>query len=410
MVGGASRNEPIGSRTGSLLSFMDGTRSDRRRKARRWRRTLVAIVVAAVLVGGVAAAGAVLRDSDAERVGARERHATVRASTTTLAATTTTIAPTTTTRGPLGSGQPVSFAFGGDVHFEGGLRSKLLAGPDTVLDPIAPVLEAADVAIVNLESAVTERGTAQEKQYVFRAPPIALPALASAGIDTASAANNHGLDYGPEGLADTLAAEQFTGFDLIGIGHNAAEAYAPHRMEIKGQRVAAIAATQVLDGQFVSSWTATDEQAGLASAKDVDRLVAAVATARLDSDTLVVFLHWGVEQQDCPSANQQVPAQQLVDAGADIVVGSHAHRPQGAGRLGNAFIGYGLGNFVFYNERGAAGVTGVLRVTATGRQIDSYDWVPAQIRGGVPQPLDGEAAERSVAAWNDLRGCTGLAP
>jgi poly-gamma-glutamate capsule biosynthesis protein CapA/YwtB (metallophosphatase superfamily) len=304
----------------------------------------------------------------------------------------------------------VSFAFGGDIHFEGSLRSRLLADPASVLEPIAPVLSAPDVAVVNLESAVTERGTAQDKQYVFRAPPVALTALASAGIDTASAANNHGLDYGAEGLEDTLVAEQFTGFDLIGIGHNAAEAYAPHRMEVKGQRIATIAATQVLDEQFVSSWTATDEQAGLASAKDVDRLVAAVAAARIDSDTLVVFLHWGIEQQECPSANQQTLAQQLVDAGADIVVGSHAHRPQGAGRLGNAFIGYGLGNFVFYNETGTSAVTGVLRVTATGRHIDSYDWVPAQIRGGIPQPLDGEAAERSVAAWNDLRGCTGLTP
>ena len=384
---------------------MAGTRRERRRRTRRWRRATFGIVLAILVIGGVAAAGAVLRNRD-------DSHVTTRAhpSSTTTSLPTTTIAPTTTTRGPLGSGQPVSFAFGGDIHFEGDLRSRLLAAPESVLAPIAPVLSATDVAVANFESAVTERGTAQGKQFVFRAPPVALTALASAGIDTASAANNHGLDYGAEGLEDTLAAEQVTGFDLIGIGHNAAEAYAPHRMEVNGQRIAAIAATQVLDEQFVSTWSATDEQAGLASAKNVDRLVAAVAAARVDSDTLVVFLHWGVEGQTCPSASQQTLAQQLVDAGADIVVGSHAHRLEGAGRLGNAFVDYGLGNFVFYNESGASGVTGVLRVTATGRQIDSYDWVPAQIRGGVPQPLDGEPAERAVAAWNDLRGCTGLTP
>jgi hypothetical protein len=385
---------------------MAGTRRERRRRTRRWRRATFGIVLALLVIGGVAAAGAILRNRDDGHVTTRAH----RSSTTTALPTTTTIAPTTTTRGPLGSGQPVSFAFGGDIHFEGDLRSRLLAAPESVLAPIAPVLSAPDVAVVNFESAVTERGTAQGKQFVFRAPPVALTALASAGIDTASVANNHGLDYGAEGLEDTLAAEQVTGFDLIGIGHNAAEAYAPHRMEVNGQRIAAIAATQVLDEQFVSTWSATDEQPGLASAKDVDRLVAAVAAARVDSDTVVVFLHWGVEGQPCPSASQQTLAQQLVDAGADIVVGSHAHRQEGAGRLGNAFVDYGLGNFVFYNESGASGVTGVLRVTATGRQIDSYDWVPAQIRGGVPQPLDGEPAERAVAAWNDLRGCTGLTP
>lgn len=387
---------------------MGATRRERRRRVRRWRRAILGIALAILVIGGVAAAGVVLRDRDDGRAGGRARRTSATTSPTT--ATTTTLPPPPTARGPLGSEQPVSFAFGGDVHFEGGLRSKLLANPESVLESIAPVLSAPDVAVVNLESAVTDRGTAQDKQYVFRAPAVALTALAAAGVDTATAANNHGLDYGAEGLEDTLAAEQSTGFDLIGIGHNGAEAYAPHRMEVNGQRIAAIAATQVLDEQFIGTWTATDTQAGLASAKDVDRLVAAVAAARLDSDTLVVFLHWGVEGQTCPSPTQQTLAQQLVDAGADIVVGSHAHRQEGAGRLGNAFVDYGLGNFVFYNESGASGVTGVLRVTATGRQIDSYDWVPAQIRGGVPQPLDGEPAERAVEAWSDLRGCTGLTP
>lgn len=276
---------------------MEGTRRERRRRARRWRRATLGIVLAVSGPRGCVAAGVALRSGDDGRATGREGRTSTSASPKTTT-TTTTVAPTTTTRGPLGSGQPVSFAFGGDVHFEGGLRNRLLANPESVLEPIAPVLSAHDVAVVNLETAVTERGTAQDKQYVFRAPPIALTALASAGIDTASAANNHGLDYGAEGLEDTLAAEQFTGFDLIGIGRNAAETYAPHRMEVNGQRIATIAATQVLDRQFVSSWTATNDQAGLASAKDVDRLVAAVASARVDSDTLVVVLHWGVEQQN----------------------------------------------------------------------------------------------------------------
>src|SRR4051812_9915711 len=66
---------------------------------------------------------------------------------------------TTTTRGRRGSGQPVAFAFGGDVHFEGSLRSKLDANAAGVLGPIAPELQAADVAMVNLETAITQRGT-----------------------------------------------------------------------------------------------------------------------------------------------------------------------------------------------------------------------------------------------------------
>jgi poly-gamma-glutamate synthesis protein (capsule biosynthesis protein) len=306
----------------------------------------------------------------------------------------------------------VTFAFGGDVHFEGGLRSKLQADPTTVLSPIAYVLASADVAVVNLEAAITERGTAQDKEYKFRTPATALLALGAAGVDAVSMANNHGLDYGPEGLLDSLAAKAASPSPaVIGIGGNAAEAFAPFRAEVKGQRIAVFAATDVLDGNLLDAWTATETQGGLASAKPpwVDQLVAGVFSARADSDTVVVFLHWGNEGDMCPDDDQQTLAQRLVDSGADIVVGSHAHRQQGAGRLGTGFVGYGLGNLVFYNETGPAGVSGVLQVTATGRDVDAYSWAPAKIRSGVPEPLaPGADADKAVTDWNALRDCTGL--
>jgi len=328
----------------------------------------------------------------------------------TTAAPTTTLPATTTTVGRRGSGAAVTIAFGGDVHFEGLLRPKLAADPAGLLQPIAPLLTSADLAVVNLETAITERGSPATKEYTFRAPANALTALASAGVDVASMANNHGLDFGPDGLEDSLAAEASSRFPLIGIGRDAAEAYEPHRAVVQGQRIAVIAATQVLDEHLISSWTATDMQAGLASAKDVDRLVAAVAEARATSDTVVVFLHWGTEGQTCPSQRQQELARALADAGADVIVGGHAHRLQGAGRLGGAFVAYGLGNFVWYARGGPGAQTGVLTVTVTGRDVDGYEWHPAVIRDGVPHPLDGDAAATARAAWEALRGCTDLVP
>ena len=386
---------------------MDPTRRARRQRLARRQRVLIGLALGALVVGGVVTAGAMLRDEPSESsLASLDRPAFSQAPDSTSPSTAP--APPST-RGVTGSGEPVTFAFGGDVHFEGSLRARL-GDPSTALSSIAPTLAAADVAVVNLETAVTERGTPANKAFVFRAPASSLTALADAGVDTASVANNHGLDYGLEGLVDTLAAEQSTGFDVIGIGYNATDAYTPHRMEVKGQRIAIFAATQVLDDEFISSWTATDTQPGLASAKEVDRLVAAVQAARADTDTLVVFLHWGIEGQTCPSPVQQELATQLVDAGADIVVGSHAHRVLGGGRLGDAVVDYGLGNFVFYNEAGGAGDSGVFQVTATGQQIDSYQWLPARIVGGTPQLLEGTAAEQASASWEALRDCTGLTP
>jgi poly-gamma-glutamate capsule biosynthesis protein CapA/YwtB (metallophosphatase superfamily) len=371
----------------------------------RRRMLVVALITFAIAGAAVAVVLLVTERDDPQRavVTGTDRSTDSPSSTTTVARTTTTI-------GRRGSGEPVTLAFAGDVHFEGVLRGKLAADPSSVLAPIAPVLSGADLTVANLETAITEGGDPAPKEFTFRAPASALTALASGGVDVASMANNHGLDFGPVGLNDSLAAEAASGFPIVGIGNNASEAYAPFRTVIKGQRIAVIGATQVLDANLIGSWTATDTQAGLASAKEVERLVSTVAEARATSDTVVVFLHWGVEGQTCPSGDQQQLAQRLVDAGADIVVGGHAHRLEGGGRLGSAFVDYGLGNFAFYARGGAGAQSGVVVVTATGRDIDSYEFKPALIRDGVPYPLSGGAADAAVASWNGLRGCTGLAP
>jgi poly-gamma-glutamate synthesis protein (capsule biosynthesis protein) len=321
-----------------------------------------------------------------------------------------TVPGPTTTASPLGSGQPVVLAFGGDVHFEGILHDKLAAGAGSVLAPIAPVVGSADLAMVNLETAVTLRGSPQAKTYTFRAPSAAFTALSSAGIDVATMANNHGMDYGAVGLQDSLAAVQASHFPVVGIGATEAQAYAPYRTTIKGQRISIIGATQVIDENLIAAWTATPDHGGLASAKRVDRLVQEVQAARANSDTVVVFLHWGVEQQNCPSDAQRTIAQQLVDAGADIVIGSHAHVLLGAGHLGNAFVDYGLGNFAFYATDDPYTRSGVLFLTVTGRHVDDYTWKPARIEGGVPHPLTGSAATSAVTSWHALRSCTNLAP
>lgn len=305
---------------------------------------------------------------------------------------------------------PVVLAFGGDVHFEGILESKLASRATGVLDPIEPVFRQADLAVVNLETAVTTRGTPASKEFVFRAPPTAFAALRGGGVDVASMANNHGLDYGVEGLRDSLAAAKRYGFPVVGIGRNAAQAYRPYRRTINGQRIAVIGATQVLDDHLISAWTAGPGKPGLASAKAVQRLVQEVRAARRTSDTIVVFLHWGVELEQCPSADQRALAQQLVAAGADVVVGGHAHRVQGAGRMGSALVGYGLGNFVWYGTSELSTQTGVLLVTVDGRRVLGYRWSPARIVDGVPRPL-GEAERRNeLQSWRSLRGCTGLRP
>jgi hypothetical protein len=327
--------------------------------------------------------------------------------------TATTARPTTTsperagdTRDP--TGEPVTLAFGGDVHFEGAISSRLAADPSTTLGPIASVLRRADLAVVNLETAITERGTPAPKDFTFRAPPSALTALKEAGVDVATMANNHGEDFGLVGLRDSLAAAKEAEFPVVGVGRNADEAYRAHRVTVNGQRIAVIGATQVLDSNLAAAWTAGDDKPGMASAYEEARLLAAVRSARESADIVVVDLHWGRELVNCPIDRQRALAPKLVAAGADVVVGSHAHILLGGGYLRGAYVHYGLGNFVFYSRGGLTAQSGVLLLTMRGRAVTASRWVPAVISGGIPIPLEGAAATRAITSWRSLRDCTGL--
>ena len=212
----------------------------------------------------------------------------------------------------------------------------------------------------------------------------------------------------PPGLQTALATRTQTGYTILGIGQNAAEAFTPYTTTIHGEHIAIIAATQVIDSDLQSAWTATATQPGLASAYDVNDLVAAVEAARKTADTVIVYLHWGTELDACPNPLQEPLAQVLVQAGADIVVGTHAHVLLGGGYLGSAYVDYGLGNFAFYDNSPPENASGSLVITATGRHIDQVTWRPAVIVDDLPQPLAGAAATAALAAWNQARACTNV--
>jgi poly-gamma-glutamate synthesis protein (capsule biosynthesis protein) len=324
----------------------------------------------------------------------------------------------TTACGPLagvadgGGKHPFTVAFGGDVHFEGDLRARLDADPKTVFGPVGRQLSGADLAIVNLETAVTTGGTPAPKQFTFRAPPTAFTALRAAGVDVATMANNHGMDYGATGLRDSLTAARQAGFPVVGIGANAAAAYRPYLTTVNGTKVAIIGATQVLDDELATAWTATDTQPGLASAKDEVRLDRAVRQAQEANDIVIVDLHWGQELNSCPTDAQQRLADHLLQSGADAIIGSHAHVVLAGGYYKHGYVDYGLGNFLFYNANGRTAQSGVLTLTfdaaAKRSTVTKAVWAPARLENGVARPLTGPAAQEAQTSWLGLRRCAGL--
>jgi poly-gamma-glutamate synthesis protein (capsule biosynthesis protein) len=266
--------------------------------------------------------------------------------------------------------------------------------------------------MVNLETAVTD-GTCpepQNKPYIFDAPASAVTALKSATVSVATEANDHGMDCGAQGLSQNLTIASQASYPIIGIGNTAAQAFAPYRVTINGQRVAIITATQVIADNLVTTWTASSTQPGVASAIDPTQLVREVQQVRRSADTVIVYVHWGTETQACPNPQQEPLAQQLIKAGADIVIGSGTHVLLGAGYLGGAYVDYGLGNLAFYDDTAPETDSGTLVVTAQGRHITGAVWRPATILDGVPQPLTGTPATAAVSSWNAARSCTNLSP
>ena len=411
---GTSSRPPL-RRPGSAVPTRRRRRARRRTTPDRAKLAIVALALLATGSGGTwlgleRAGGRVPALADAERPELAAPAAPAApagdAGGTGTAGEPGTVSRTGTAGEPPEAAGPITLAFAGDIHAEGPSGAALAAGLPSVRD----LLSQADLTVVNLEAAVTERGTPAPKQFVFRAPASTFGALREAGVDVVSMANNHGLDYGVEGVTDALAASRAAGLPVVGLGEDEDEAYAPHVAVVRGHRVAVLGATQVLDSSLAQAWTAGPDSPGMASAKRVERLLDEVRAAREVAHTVVVYLHWGQERDACPLPRQEELAEALAEAGADVVVGTHAHVLLGGGVLGGTYVDYGLGNFVFSgSRRPEAARSGVLVLTVTGDEVTGAAWEPAEVRSGVPVLLEGEQARRAREDKDSRRGCTGLA-
>ncbi len=249
-------------------------------------------------------------------------------------------------------------AAAGDLMTGRGIDRRLLAGgPGAVFDPeILRILEDADLAVANLEGALTHGGLRARKTYTFRSPPETAGGLRAAGIDVLLLANNHSLDWSEEGLADTLEALAGAGLTGVGAGGTIEEAARPYRVSLKGHAAAVHGAAifprerNGWDGEFAA---ARDGRAGILwlDRKGLGRIGQAFRGDTLD----VVLLHGGEEWSREPSPVLRRVTNELVEAGADAVIGSHPHVVQGMEWIRGKPVFWSLGNFVFPGMDGTPG-------------------------------------------------------
>jgi poly-gamma-glutamate capsule biosynthesis protein CapA/YwtB (metallophosphatase superfamily) len=281
----------------------------------------------------------------------------------------------------------------GDINLARTVGERVLVeGPQIVFAGVQAILDQADLRVGNLECAITSLGTPEKKNFPLRAPPQAARALALAKFDLVSLANNHSLDYGYAGLADTQAALSQNAVSVVGAGLNASAAHAPVFIERNGLRLAFLAYLDVLpeiSGFDPRSWIATATSPGIAWA-DPLQIQADVRAAKGKADLVIVMLHGGLEITDVINnitAEQRLEAQTAIDSGAALVIGSHPHVLQQIESYHGGLIAYSLGNFVFDQYQGIANASIILRVQLTRDGVAGYDYVPVLIDDGLPHVI-----------------------
>lgn len=218
--------------------------------------------------------------------------------------------------------------------------------------PLAAAFRSADLRMVNLEMSFSTRGTPMPgKTYTFRGKPDHLAFLTEwLDVNLVSLANNHTLDYGQDAFLDTLKLLQDRDIGAVGAGEDLDGATAAWKAEVQGRSISFLAASWVLPAV---SWHAAPDHPGILSAYDPAALLDAVKRESATSDFVIVYLHWGKERVTKPSQAQRNLAYQLIDAGADAVIGSHPHVLQGFEIYNGKPIAYSLGNFIFTTSQPA---------------------------------------------------------
>lgn len=293
----------------------------------------------------------------------------------------------------------------GDIMLGRGVGQTIVArGVNYPFEAVQPVLAESDLRFGNLELPLTDRGTAARKDYVFRAPPAVAAGLRYGGFDLLSLANNHVLDYGVEGLLDTITALDRAGIAYTGAGRTPDEAYAPRLLTVKGIRIAVLAYLNVpndsISGWVAQSFAALPGRPGVAwgTPEAVRRDVAA---AKAQADLVLVSLHSGFEYTGSVNATQRSLARAAIDAGAALVLGGHPHVLQGVEFYQGVPVIYSLGNFIFDlddDDRRQPGLPSVLsvifRVTLDRSGVRSVRPLPVLIdqQDGRPAPVSGAEA------------------
>ncbi len=266
---------------------------------------------------------------------------------------------------------------------------------DYLYEPFKEEIMAADVAAFNAETVLVDKESAVSGYPQFGSPLAVGKALAAAGFDVASCANNHALDKGIYGIDVTSSFYKDNGITCVGIQGSGEEQYRPYEVVTRnGIRIALLSYTYGSNGidisdkyPFAVHYLPGDpsQNEGAGSKKSPAffseaRLFADISVARDEADFVVVFAHWGDEYQTAANDYQRSIARLMAQAGADVIIGTHPHVVQETEVIeradgGSTLVYYSLGNFISGAMEGSGGAKALFTIEHCydGARVKSWD-------------------------------------
>ena len=292
----------------------------------------------------------------------------------------------------------LSIAVTGDVMFGRKMPAVLESG-ESPFRYVENVTKAADILLVNFENPATISSNQVKGDVALKADPKYVPLLAGANdIVVASQDNNHALDYGEEGLKDSIKNLKDAGIYVMGAGSNLSEASEPVVIE-KGDRKVTI--LNYMDSENFAEYAsimppATVNSSGY-NAYDSELAQKQVSEARENGSSIIIaYLHYGNEYSRSPNENQMKISHELIDDGADVVIGAHTHVTQGVEMYNGKPIFYNLGNFIFDQSNPATHRSYFLNLDLVGENCTATLY-PTYLSNYLPTFMDADSAKGLVA-------------
>lgn len=281
----------------------------------------------------------------------------------------------------------VSLSVVGDILLDRGVGEKIRSsGVYYPYEEIKDATKKADIMLGNLECPLTSTGTPilKKSNLIFKGDIANLPALKQAGFDILNLANNHALDYGREGLDNTIQALQAAGIKALGAGTDREEAHKPIFIEKDGINLGFMSFSAFPpEGYFYF-----EDRSDIAHV-DEKLIGTEIKNAKENCDLLFVSFHWGKEFDFIASEDQKKLAHLAIDSGADVIIGHHPHVLQGIEEYKGKLIFYSMGNFVFDGQIWeGTDETAIVNLKLLKSGIKEVEIIPLKIIDCQPRKVD----------------------